>query len=108
MKFNFDGKEIDLVNEFTYLGVLFTRSGSFLKAKKYNAEKATRAMYDILRKGRLHNLSLECQLHLFDKVIQPILLYGCELWGPGNNSVIERVHLKFCKLLINAKKKINP
>ena len=36
--------------------------------------------------------------------MKPILLYGCEIWGQGNNSVIERVHMKFCKLLLRVKK----
>ena len=61
-------------------------------------------MYDIIKKGRLHNLNIETQLDLFDKIVVPILLYGCEIWGTGDNSVIERVHLKFCKLLLNVKK----
>ena len=26
-------------------------------------------MYDIIMKGRLHNLSIECQLDLFDKIV---------------------------------------
>ena len=55
-------------------------------------------MYEVLKKGRLHNLSIKCQLDLFDKTVKPILLYGCETWGFGKNDVIERVHLKFCKL----------
>ena len=95
---------LEIVEEFTYLGVLFSRTGSFTKAKKAQADKATRAMYDILKKGRLHNLDIKSQLELFDKVVKPILLYGCEVWGMGNTSVIERVHLKFCKLLLNLKK----
>ena len=32
-----------------------------------------------------------------------ILLYGCEIWGFGNNDVLEKVHLKFCKLILNLK-----
>ena len=61
-------------------------------------------MYDIIRKGKVHNLSIECQLDLFDKIVKPILLYGCEVWGFGNNSIIERVHIKFCKILLGVKK----
>jgi hypothetical protein len=38
-------------------------------------------MYDVLRKGRIHNVSIKCQLDLFDKIGRPILLYGCEIWG---------------------------
>ena len=67
-------------------------------------EKATAAMYDIIRKGKLHNLSVDCLIDLFDKVVKPILLYGCEVWGFGDNRVIERVHLKFCKTILNLKK----
>jgi hypothetical protein len=34
-------------------------------------------------------------LDLFDKMVKPILLYGCELWGLSNCDIIERVHLKY-------------
>jgi hypothetical protein len=36
-------------------------------------------------------------------MVNPILLYGCELWGLSNCDIIERVHLKYCKLLLNLK-----
>jgi hypothetical protein len=36
-------------------------------------------------------------------MIKPILLYGCEVWVLGKNEVLERVHLKFCKILLNLK-----
>jgi hypothetical protein len=66
-------------------------------------DKATKALYEVLKRGRLHNLSIQCQLDLFDKIVQPILLYGCEIWGFTNTAMIERVHLKFCKLLLHLK-----
>ena len=62
-------------------------------------------MYAVLKKGRLHNLSIKCQYDLFDKIVnKPITLYGCEIWGFSNLDIIERVHLKFCKLLLHLKK----
>ena len=63
--------------------------------------KATKAMYEVLKKGRVHNLSIKCQYDLFDKMVNPVLLYECEIWGFGNNDIIQRVHLKFCKHLLN-------
>ena len=60
-------------------------------------------MYEVLKMGRLYKLSVKIQLDLFDKMIKPILLYGCEVWGFGKNEVLERVHLKFCKILLNLK-----
>jgi hypothetical protein len=35
-------------------------------------------------------------------MVKPISLYGCEVWGYGNNKILERVHLKFCKLLLKS------
>ena len=43
--------------------------------KKQQAEKAIKAMYEVLKRGRKHNLSISCQLDLFDKLVKPILLY---------------------------------
>jgi hypothetical protein len=42
-------------------------------------------------------------LSLFDQMVKPILLYGCEIWGFGNNDLLEKVHLKFCKMILNLK-----
>ena len=36
-------------------------------------------------------------------MVKPIILYGCETWGFGNNEIIERLHLKLCKLLLHLK-----
>jgi hypothetical protein len=40
-------------------------------------------MFEVLKRGRTHNnnLSIECQLELFNKMVKPILLYGSEIWG---------------------------
>jgi hypothetical protein len=65
--------------------------------------RGTKAMYEVLKRGRLHNLSIKCQLELFDGIVTSIILYGCETWGFGNNEIIERIHLKFCKLLLHLK-----
>jgi hypothetical protein len=40
-------------------------------------------------------------MDLFDKVVKPILLYDCEIWGFSCLSLIERLHLKFCKYILN-------
>ena len=51
----------------------------------------------------MNNLSVKCQLDLFDRIVKPVLLCGCEIWGFGNNSILEKVHLKFCKHLLHVK-----
>lgn len=60
-------------------------------------------MFEVLRLGRMYKLSVKLQLELFDKLIKPILLCGCEVWGFGKIEILERIHLKFCKTLLNLK-----
>ena len=59
------------------------------------ANQATRAMFSLLKKARDLLLPIDLQIELFQKTIKPILLYGCEVWGFGDLSVIERVQLNF-------------
>ena len=48
-----------VVKDFNYLGIYFSRSGSLKTCKKkHQAEKAIKAMYEVLKKGRKHNLSI--------------------------------------------------
>jgi hypothetical protein len=51
----------------------------FCKAKKHLSEQVQKAMYGVIRKTRQYDLSAECQLDLFDKIVGPGLLYGCEI-----------------------------
>jgi hypothetical protein len=45
INFSYDGNAIEIVNEFTYLGLNFSRTGSFTNAKKVLINKAYKAMY---------------------------------------------------------------
>ena len=104
LSFKYNGSEIEVVKNFNYLGIIFSKTGNFNLAKKRLVDKAVISMYAVLKLGRKHNLSIKCLLSLFDKMVKPILLYGCEIWGFGNNYVLEKVHLKFCKMILNLKK----
>jgi hypothetical protein len=103
LKFIYKNVDIEIVKQFNYLGVIFTKTCNFDVTKKHLFDKALKAMYEVLKMGRLYKLSVKIQLDLFDKMIKPILLYGCEVWGFGNNEILERVHLIFCKVLLNLK-----
>jgi hypothetical protein len=45
--------------------LLLQKNGKFKLAKQKNIEKATKAMYEVIRRGKRHNLSIECLLDLF-------------------------------------------
>ena len=87
LKFIFGNSDLEIVKEFDYFGIYFSKNGSFKANKKHLAEKATRAMYKVIKKGRKNGLSISCQLDLFDKLVKPVLLYGCGIWGFGNNDI---------------------
>ena len=74
LQFTYNGENIDFVDHNNYLGVLFSKHGSYTEAKKLNVKKATTAMYDVLKEGRKLNLSVKCQYDLLDKIAKPILL----------------------------------
>lgn len=52
-------------------------------------------------------MSTDCKLSMFDKTVRAtctcILCYGCEVWGFGNIALVEKLHLKFCKQILNIK-----
>ena len=76
---------------------------SFFAAKKLLAGQAEKAMYGLIRKSRLLMLPIDLQIELFEKMVQPILLYDSEVWGFGNLDVLERVVLKYLKSILNMK-----
>lgn len=51
----------------------------------------------ILLERRLFNLSLEKPFDLFDKVVVPELLYGCEIWCYKNIEFIEKNPFDFLR-----------
>jgi hypothetical protein len=38
---------------------------------------------------------------LFDSLVEPIILYGSEVWGFENIQIMEKINLKFCKRILN-------
>ena len=104
LSFKFQNNEIEIVTEYKYLGIIFSRSGSFAAAKKHIAEQGNKAVFALLRKINSLSLPFDIQIELFNKTIKPILLYGCEIWGVGKNDIIERVQLKYFKHIFYLKK----
>jgi len=48
-------------------------------------------------------ISVKHKLDLFDKLVNPILSYGCEVWGLCESHVLEKVRLNFCKKLLEVR-----
>ena len=51
-------------------------------------------------------LDIDMQLQLFDSVA-PVALNGCAMWGFMNTDLLEKLHLGYCKMVLNVKKSTN-
>ena len=48
----YEGHEIEIVNQFTYLGVVFSSGGSFMQNSKNLAGKALKTMHQLWQRWR--------------------------------------------------------
>ena len=79
--FKYGDKVVEVVDDYTYLGVVFNYNGNFAKAIAHQKTVATRALKSLLIKARILTLDLDTQFELFQRCVMPILLYGSEIWG---------------------------
>ena len=105
LKFYYEGVQLEIVKKFRYLGVVFTPGGSFTETQNTLAGQAQKAIFKMNKYlYKFTYISPKHILELFDKLIMPILHYGCEVWGFIPANAIERVHMQFCKRLLGVKK----
>ena len=57
-------------------------------------------MFSLISKSRRLSLPIDIQLQLFDSTVLPIMLYGCEIWGNGNIDVLDKLYLKYLKMVL--------
>jgi hypothetical protein len=81
-QWNLNGEKVEMCDSYCYLGVTFTKSGSMIPAAQALYEKAVGAMFSIIRNINKHGAcSVDILLEIFDKMVLPIALYNCEVWG---------------------------
>lgn len=104
-KFTLNNEDIELTNDYKYLGITINKKGNFTPTLTNLSNRATRAIYAVYSKIDKKIISPHTQLKLFDHLIAPILLYGSEIWAPylnlnpdkWENNEIEKVHNQFMK-----------
>ena len=96
-KFKFGDSTINVASDYVYLGVSFNYNNKFQKALKKQLDQARRAMFSLLVKARRLSLPIDIQCELFDKIVLPVLLYGCEIWGFQSMDMLEVFYRKFIK-----------
>ena len=94
-KWFYAGEEVEVVNSFAYLGIVFSCGGFFIPS--------TKTLSQLLQLLHEVDTPINIALNLFDSLVASVLNYDCEVWGFINAECIERVHRKFCKYIINVK-----
>ena len=79
----FLGNKIENTSSYIYLGVELNDECKFDNAKNELYKKGLK-VYFKLSKSMSPMPKAHTMLHLFDHIIKPLLLYGCEIWGIFN------------------------
>ena len=75
---------VEVVDTYQYLGINIKSSGSMQYAVSELWDKASRAWFSISNVLYKHKrLPVSRAFQLFDSLIKPIALYGCEFWIPN-------------------------
>ena len=69
-----------------------------------NIDKAKKAVYKITVLLNEVNFDVKPRIHLFDTLIHPLLLYGCELWCFENVEQIEVFYRKDIRNILQVRK----
>ena len=104
LNFKMGNEDLEIVDTYKYLGVLFSQSGSFLGARKHVVQQAKKAMFLLFTRINNLDIPLNLQLKLFDNTFVPILTYGSEVWGYDNSDLIEKVRNDFLRKITRSKK----
>ena len=119
-EFKFNGKTVESVREYKYLGVTFCISGSFSVASSELYKKALKGLFKLKSIFGSSYPNSSVAFHIFDHTIKPILTYGCEIWSSMSKSVRsagnildslyqnmhgEKLHTKFCKYILGVHSK---
>ena len=92
-----------MVNDFNYLGIVFNYTGTFVLNQETLAGKGLKALNVLVANTRIYDFNIKTLCQLFDSFVGSILSYGCEVWGFTKSKELERIHLKFCKLILKVK-----
>ena len=102
--FTMNNIELEIVKNYHYLGITFTKNKRMIQTIKENTIKGKRAMFAIITRTKTEGLSISCQIHLFKTIVLPILLYGCEIWGYEDLGILEKVQIDFCRYILKLNK----
>ena len=82
----FGDTKLECVSNFKYLGIEFNNKGDTNAALRDLSKRGLKAFFGLTHSLKDAQVNPTTQLHLFDHLIKPILLYGSEILGVVNIS----------------------
>ena len=83
-RFYYDNIEIENSTSYKYLGIIFSSSGTFSYCQTDLYKRALKAQFKLTKCFSNISPKLDTLLHLFEHTVEPIILYGSEIWGTVN------------------------
>jgi Reverse transcriptase (RNA-dependent DNA polymerase) len=80
----FQGKPVEFVKTYKYLGVEFSQNLSWASCVKSRVANGYKAFYAFVNKCKEAGLyTWKLRKHLFGALVKPVILYGAQVWGAG-------------------------
>ena len=98
-KFKLANKQVEVLSEYKYLGVVLDEHLTYKPATKLLANAGGRALGGIISKFRsFKDIGYDTYTKLFDNCVIPILEYGAGVWAPGNKYPdIDNIMYRACR-----------
>ena len=68
---------------YTYLGIIFTLSGSLKNTQQVLRQKGLRAYFGMKQYIDIRNVPKLAAFKLYDALVQPVVTYGFQIWIAG-------------------------
>ena len=113
----YKGQKIVSVDSYKYLGIIFSKNGNLSTAKLDLQKRGQKAIFKLKSYFKHSSLSFNTNIHLFDRVIKPVMLYASDLWGCDKmvycksdfnymiNDIMEKSHLQHLRFSLGVNKK---
>ena len=94
--FYVDSKEIEVVEEYKYLGCVINEHLGSRRMAEERAKAGVRALSEWLRKCRVAvgEVREETFVKLMEVLVGSVLMYGAEVWGGGQLGPVEGVQMQ--------------
>lgn len=91
---------LEEVKAFSYLGFTFQCNGGFSKHVQTMASNGAKRVSATWSIGELKSFPFKVRMQMYYSLIQPVISYGCELFGFREHEELERVQRKYLRWIL--------